>query len=290
MNEVADIRMGPICYRLASTEPVTIYYDDWAYQPFVRPASSQADPRVEKIVSVHLHQGGLACPDPEPLFAAGQNWAVWSEAEGRYLFCAGFAGRDVARRACLVDAGLQQVDLYMDGELSYEPLRYPLDQVLSWGILGQCGGVMLHAAVVEHKGEGILFAGRSGAGKSTLSTFCHQAGWPILNDDRAMVFPRSGRWWVAGTPWHGSGKYADNRELPLRAIYLLTQDRHNEVIELPLQETRRTLLDVTSIPWFEPTWSQHILSNIEQLTADLPLRRFHFTRSAEAVATLEQML
>lgn len=290
MNDIADIRIGPICYRLGSDEPIAVHYENWAYQSFVGPVASATDSMLKKIVTVQLRRGGLACPESEPLFAAGKNWAVWPQSGGGYLFCAGFAGRDTARRACRVDAKLQHVDLYVDGELSYEPLQYPLDQVLSWGILGQCGGMMLHAAVVEHQGEGILFAGRSGAGKSTLSAFCHEAGWSILNDDRAMVFPRSGRWWVAGTPWHGSGTYADNRQLPLRTVYLLTQDQHNEVIELPLQQTRRTLLDVTSIPWFEATWSEQILSNIEQMTADLPLRRFHFTRSAEAVATLEQML
>lgn len=290
MKDLADIRIGPICYRLACDDSLSIQYEDWAYQSFIHPFEATLNSGKISIVPVRLHQGGLACPSHEPLFAAGKNWAVWQENKGTYLLCSGFTGRSCARRACRVDPMLQAADLYIDGDLGDEPLRYPLDQILSWVAVGQRGGLMLHAAVVEHAGAGVLFAGRSGAGKSTLSALCHEAGWPILNDDRAMVFPDAGGWKVAGTPWHGSGRYAENRILPLRTIYLLTQDQHNEVIELPLQEARRTLLDVTSIPWFEATWSQQILSNIEKMTADLPLRRFHFTKSTEAVATLEQMI
>ena len=291
MIHCGDLKIGPLCFRFEHESAVALDYQDWAYADFIHPPTGPDHASdALRIMPVRLHHGALSCPDREPLFTAGRNWAVWEEPDDTYLFCAGLARHPLAYRACRVYRALQRADLYVDGDLAKEPLRYPLDQILSWGLLGQCGGVLLHAAAVEKGGEGFLFAGHSGAGKSTLSALCHEAGWSILNDDRAMVFPRAGQWIMAGTPWHGSGKYAENREVPLRSIYLLAQDQEDKVVAMPLQESRRALLNVCSVPWFEDRWSEQVLSNLEQFTASVPLRRFHFTRSSSAVHELEKLL
>ena len=291
MTPCADLQIGPLCFRLESESALFLDYPNWAYSDFVRASTDEHDLTIGmRVLPVRLHRGGIPCPEGEPLFAAGQNWAVWKEKDGGYLFCAGFSGRPRALRACRVDAELRRAELHVDGELSIEPLRYPLDQVLSWGLLAQCGGVLLHAAVVEKDGVALVLAGRSGAGKSTLSALCHRAGWSILNDDRTMVFPRAGQWMAAGTPWHGSGKYARNQEAPLRALCLLVQDRMHAWAELPRQAGLRALLDVTSIPWFEENWSEASLRNLETLMDGIAVRQFRFAPEMDAVEVLSSAL
>ena len=166
------------------------------------------------------------------------------------------------------------------------PLRYPVDQIWTWGLLSQLGGALLHAAVAVKDGTGWVFAGRSGAGKSTLAGLCRAEGWRILNDDRAMVFRRGGAWRVAGTPWHGSGRFAEAAEVPLGGIYLLRQARDNRLEPVSRSRARLALLDVAAVPWFEETWAQGILDGLDRLTRDVEIARFHFSKTPQAVRAL----
>ena len=99
------------------------------------------------------------------------------------------------------------------------------------------GGLPLHAALVEHDGEGVLLVGRSGVGKSTA---CRRLrpGWNVLCDDMALAVRTSGggfrvhplpTWSVvrAGTKertWNI--KYS----VGLKGIFFLTQAAEDEVI------------------------------------------------------------
>jgi hypothetical protein len=189
----------------------------------------------------------------------------------------------------VVTKTLDACDLYVDGSLSDSPLKYPMDQILTWGLLGQCNGLLLHAAGVVRDGVGYVLAGRSGAGKSTLSGFCQDCGWEILNDDRVIVHPDpvTGQWLVSGTPWHGSGRFACNRTVPLVGIYLLAQDHINAACPLPEREARYLLMDVAGIAWFSEAWSQAALDTLVRICAEVPVCRLHFTRSAAAVECME---
>jgi hypothetical protein len=198
-----------------------------------------------------------------------------------------------ARQGCRVAHDLSRAEIALnpewegtDSAIVESPLRYPLDQILSWGLLSRIGGALLHAAVAVRDGIGWVFAGHSGAGKSTLSGLCHAAGWRILNDDRVLIYPRAGEWRVAGTPWHGTGRFAEAADFPLGGLFLLQQSKSDRVEPIADSQARLDLLDVAAVPWFEDTWSQNILDGLDRLVREIPVQRFHFTKTSAAVQAL----
>lgn len=278
------LSIGPVRFVLHAADAVPVRYEGWAHREFF--ASSPSDtlrPLLE--LPVTIVRGSHPCPDDSPLFESGRNWAAWRDGDG-WLFCSGIANRRKPHKACLVPHGMDRATLFVDGDPADAPLCYPLDQVLMWGLLGRCGGALLHASTVVRDGVGYVFAGRSGAGKSTLSALCHAEGWEVLNDDRVILHADSTGWNVSGTPWHGSGSFAQNRTVPLHGIYLLQQDTTDRLEPLSARESNLALLDVTAVPWFEEDWSQNALHTLERLTAAIPVHRFRFTRSSAAVRAL----
>ncbi len=292
LKKTVQLDVGPLRIRLRTDEALPIRYSAPAYADFLSAATSRSgvDPLVALSMDVRLAKS--AVPSRAPLWQVGQGWAAW-EAGDDLLCLAGFHAPNQAYFGCRVSRDLSRAELAVDPDLpgmaagSMEaPLRYPLDQVVSWGLLARIGGALLHSAVAVKDGVGCVFAGRSGAGKSTLSELCHAEGWRILNDDRAMVFRRGGTWRVAGTPWHGSGRFAEAAEVPLGGIYFLNQATEDRLMPLAASPARLALLDVAAVPWFEDSWAQGTLDGLDRLVGDVETSRFHFTKTPAAVQAL----
>lgn len=280
--------IGPVRFVLQGEGLPPVRYGGWAYRDFVADGPEPVPSRALIELPVRLRRGARARPSLPPLFEVGRNWAVWADGDG-WLFCSGYADRDRPRFSCRLARGLGEAELGVDADPSDAPLRYPLDQVLSWALLSRCGGVLLHAAAVERDGFGLALAGRSGAGKSTLSGLCRAEGWRVLNDDRAVLFRRGGNARLAGTPWHGSGRFAEARETPLAGILLLARSSEDRLEPLSASEARRAILPAASIPWFEESWAQGALDALDALLSGVPVFRFHFTRTPDAMRALESL-
>ena len=92
------------------------------------------------------------------------------------------------------------------------------------------GGFLLHGALAEHKGYGIVFAGPGGRGKTTTSLRLPPP-WKSLSDDTTLVVrDESGVYWAHPWPtwsrfmWGGPGGAWDvNHSVPLKGIFLLVQ-------------------------------------------------------------------
>lgn len=280
------LSVGPVRFVLQGEDLPPVRYGGWAYRDFVTDGREEGGSRPLMELVVRLRRGVRSRPSVPPLFEAGQNWAVWPDGDG-WLFCSGYANRERPRFSCRLARGLECAELGVDGDPTDAPLRYPLDQILTWALLSRCGGVLLHAAAGVRDGMGWALAGRSGAGKSTLSALCQSAGWRVWNDDRTLLFRRDGEARMAGTPWHGSGRFAEAGEAPLGGILLLAQSAENRAERLSASEARRAILEVASIPWFEDAWAQGTLDALDALLSEVPVFRFHFTRTPEAVRALE---
>lgn len=274
------LQIGPLRWVLDND----VSYDDPAYDGF---CFDHAEPLITVPVSVCMETRNL--PSADPLYRAGKNWALWDLGE-EMVICSGFEGQPAPRFHCRIkrDSGAVQVSLDPAREDGTNPLRYPIDQILSWGPLAQCGGLILHSAVAVKDGIGWVFSGRSGAGKSTLAEQCHQAGWRILNDDRVMVFKRDGQWRVAGTPWHGSGRFAEAAEVPLGGVLFVQQSERDLAVRMNPEAIRYSLLDVTAIPWFEDRWAQAALDVADCLAKEASFFKFECTKSSSAVEALER--
>jgi len=86
-----------------------------------------------------------------------------------------------------------QVNFSFDGHLPFKPLPY--DQAaaffewgLNWCIASHAHPyLIIHAAVVERNGCGLLLPGSPGSGKSTLCAALVGRGWRLLSDEMALV-------------------------------------------------------------------------------------------------------
>ena len=293
MRVAGHLDIGPLRFALRLGAPGTVRYSAPAHGGFFSAGAGPARAAPLCELPVDLAVRSEPVPAREPLRRGGKNWAIWED--GGDLVChAGLHARERAGAGCRVARDLSRAELALasapaDGVFE-SPLRYPLDQILSWGLLGRIGGALLHAAAGVKDGTAWVFAGRSGAGKSTLSALCRAEGFRILNDDRVLVFRRAGEWKVAGTPWPGSGRFAEAAEAPLGGIFFLRQAGQEALEALPKSQVRLSLLDVAAVPWFEDSWAQGTLDGLERLTQGVECRRFHFTKTpaaAKALAALQ---
>lgn len=67
-----------------------------------------------------------------------------------------------------------------------------LEWGMNWVIASQANNFfMLHAAVVEKNGKGIIISAPSGSGKSTLCAYLVSHGWRLLSDEIALIDPET---------------------------------------------------------------------------------------------------
>ena len=310
------LNIGPVQWRVHSSEGEGLSYSDPAYQGFwggrddlahvrcgARREGLRPFPPYKKAITlpdcltttplvsmdVLIHREAREVPEGEPLYCAGKNWALWEKGDD-VIICSGYYNQPVAGVYCRLNRSAKSAEVFLDParDDGRGPLRYPVDQILSWGMLAACGGVILHSAVVVKDGLSWVFIGRSGAGKTTLSELCFSKGWKILNDDRTMVFPRGDQVVAAGTPWHGSGRFAEAEEKPLGGVFVIEQSLDNRMESMSAEEIKYALLDVAAVPWFDDQWAQGALDATDALMKSVPFTRFYFNREDEAVQVLEQ--
>jgi hypothetical protein len=284
LNKLGSIRIGPIRFDLVSRCVQQVAYPDFPYADFydARPPAVCAE--TEPVLQVEIVPRFFPVPASPPDFRAGRNWVFWSSPEER-LICAGLQADGTARYACRWPRDAEACELFVGVDAQQAPLRYPIDQILTWALLAQAGGVLMHAALIEKDGVAFALTGASGAGKSTLSGLAHQQGWNILNDDRSVLYTATG-WQAAGSPWHGSGAYAQARVVPLAGICFLRQDAGCRAVAMAPEQALRDMLNVVSVPWFDEAWSNAVLRILERLAGEVPCRNFYFNRSLAAVDLL----
>lgn len=133
---------------------------------------------------------------------------------------------------------------------------YPLDEVFFHHVAAFQGALVVHASGVELSGGGALFLGDSGAGKSTIAGLLEQAGAArrIFSDDRIVIRrdAGSGRWWMHGTPWHGTLARTAAGGVELQALCFIEKAPGIELEALTPARALPRLLQVALLPWWLP--------------------------------------
>lgn len=101
------------------------------------------------------------------------------------------------------------------------------------------GGFLMHGAVIEVHGQGVMFTAKSGTGKSThirlwrkyFGRDCH-----IVNGDKPLIRLYDGQPVVYGTPWAGKEHWQANRSAPLKKVCFLERSAENHIEEIPKNE------------------------------------------------------
>ncbi len=115
-------------------------------------------------------------------------------------------------------------------------------------LIQQENGVLLHGALAEWRGRGVLFAGPGGIGKSTTSRRL-PPGWRSLCDDACLVIEHQGTFYAHPWPtWsdffdEGTGGRWNVREyVPLKAIFLLNRSEEDHLEKINQAEAAVSLV------------------------------------------------
>lgn len=228
-------------------------------------------------------------PDSWSLFRKGDEyfWVGTSVPPGRSPSCiARFQRRP---HSVIIHCGDALTTRERGEKILTNPFSYPLDQFLLVYALSEREGAMLHACAIAVDGAGYIFAGRSGAGKSTISQIFASRGYSVLSDDRVVVRKIGDAFSVFGTPWAGTAGIAENRALPLQAIFFIVHGEENRVEKLSPREAFERLMPVTSILWYDEKVLPYMLSLCEDIVMSIPAYDLHFTPGEEVVDLLESI-
>jgi len=138
----------------------------------------------------------------------------------------------------------------------------------------------------------VLFGGSSGAGKTTTARLWRRRrpGTGVLSDDR-IVLRASGRGFRAhGTPWHGSGRYAQPASLALSAVFFIHHAPATTVARLSLAEAAGEIFARSFPPPWDARTTSTVLGTCARVARRVPCFRLGFVPDASAVEAVERAL
>jgi len=173
----------------------------------------------------------------------------------------------------------------------YNPLGYPLDELLVIHMLAQGRGTLFHACGLDDNGQGLLFIGESGAGKSTTARLWQELhGVTLLSDDRVIVRRRETGYWLCGTPWSGEMETASPRMVRLRHVFLLHHGARNRALPLSPAEVVAQMVRGAFPPFWDRAGMAFTLSFLAALVATVPCDRLEFVPDNSAVRFVRQRI
>jgi SynChlorMet cassette protein ScmC len=170
-----------------------------------------------------------------------------------------------------------------------EPFANPCEMALPLARISQIvanaserhGGLLVHGALAEWNGRGVILAGPGGIGKTTASKRLPRP-WRSLSDDNALIVKSAGgSYWAHPWPtWSRyrlgdmSGSWDVQTAVRLKAIFMLAQAKKDQVFLLPPRQAISELVDVSGQTFF-------IMANGMDQDA---IRRINLMRFHNAVA------
>lgn len=146
------------------------------------------------------------------------------------------------------------------------------------------GGLPLHAALVELDGMGLLFLAPSGVGKSTQALLWqNELGAKFLSGDRPGVRKKNGEWIGYSMPWDGKDDRRSQDHVKIRAIITLSQADHNAISRLTTKQAMAAMLKQTFLPMWDGKAMEACLSQMSELTREIPFWHLENTADAESV-------
>jgi hypothetical protein len=225
-------------------------------------------------------------PAGELLFDSGGMWRMYAEGDAYRIECRSESTGDVPYKIAIVSRDVAHVEVRMRlvAQGIGPALQYPLDELLVNALLARNGGLEIHSCgVIDHQGNGYLFAGNSGAGKTTTARLWQPYASEIISDDRIILRRENGGWWMYGTPWHGEAEICSASRAPLRRVFLLEQSTLNEVRPISRTDAVARLVSCTFPPFHDADAVGAIVSTLAKLTADVPVARLAFAKDERVV-------
>ena len=285
------LRIGGIAFDATSRLPFHAAPDP-AYVDFVATQPQAGD----AVVAVELEEGDPAPPPgARRTFDTGSAWSAYAlEDEDRVIVMARPAARAVPLLQARFDPGVTRVKVVCSPGLLvhgrfYNPIRYPLDQLLMMQRLAREGGVIVHCALLDVGGVAVICPGVSGAGKTTLARQLAGSDIRVLSDDRAVIRRAASVYYAHGTPWPGEGGFAVNQGLPLVGIGFIQQREAPTTERISQSQAIHRLVRVASVPWFDRDAGPLVFDGLADLCGRVPTFVLGFPPDATAMAAVRAL-
>ena len=158
-------------------------------------------------------------------------------------------------------------------------------------IINDIYGMMLHSAVVDWDGRGILFTGPSGIGKSTQASLWEKhENARILNGDRGGIRKKDDCFHAYGLPYAGTSNIYINESVPIKAIVVLQQAKENKITGLrQIDAFTKIYSESTLVEWDKQFVERHS-GIIQELISEVPVYLLQCRPDLEAVAVLKEKI
>lgn len=298
MDVLFDMDIAGVRYLLRGDPGVRLCDPKPVYLPFLNRSGRLGD-SVTMDMTLRLDAKMPPISRRNRIFDGGPAWSMYRQ-NGKTLLSLDLPGSKNPVWRVEIDAGISRAvvyagpDLVVDdhGELRvFNPVTYPMDQILLMYALSRRKGVLLHAAGLVADGRAYLFPGRSGAGKSTLAGQINgHKGFECLGDDRLVVRKTDDAFFVHGTPWPGDAGISVNKKVKLGGIFFLKHARRNHIQSLGAGSAAELLFGVASIPWFDRRIVSDLLDFCGELVARVPICALDFKPGGEVLDVLDEFI
>lgn len=144
--------------------------------------------------------------------------------------------------------------------------------------------VLMHASLVDLKGEGIIFTGPSGIGKTTQAELWQKhLGATIVNGDKAFVRAFDKDVYAYGAPWSGSSPYCLNKKSLLKGIVVLLQSDKNSIKRLDSVDATACALPHIFMHHWDERCVENVLATFENILKTVPVWLLECKPDEEAV-------
>lgn len=151
--------------------------------------------------------------------------------------------------------------------------------------------LVLHCSYMQYKDYAILFSAPSGTGKTTQATLWEEyKGSHVVNGDKGLLIKENGQWVAHGWPVCGSSGVCHNKNVPIKCIVMLSQEKENKIERLsPMAAFKESYGQLTVNRWDKRSVLKS-MDLLQDLIGSVPFYHLGCTISKEAVETLENVL
>jgi hypothetical protein len=282
-----DLRIAD--YRISLIEAQDYPCISWPLHPFGAFLDcSDHQPDIEIVITVveelpNLSRGPLhfdACHGLWHLYEAEPEWLLESLDTETHHPCS----------RALISNDFSRVEVWTCGEQKgsvrgWVPMKIinPIAEVCLLTRLAREGGILLHSAGVRSSTGGYIFTGASGAGKSTLSGFFDASGASVLSDERMVIRKNGNDFVMHGTPWVGSGAYAENASSPLTELFCLRHGPEHRTEPMSPGALLSWLLPQCFLPHWDRAAMESTLAFLGDLIRQVPCSSLAFAKQPDVV-------
>jgi len=285
--DLIGLRLADLCLWLDARESGVRMLVPACYTPFL----TSGPPRDGLILRVR--EGAPRSTEGwRSIFYDAETWQLWRDDAGSQVFVT--SRHSPPRRQIVVDADYRVGQVVGEfgasgasGEVMY-PLQ-DIDMVLYANWLAQSGDLIVHAAGIDHQGEGYIFVGPSGAGKSTLAA--RLSSGPevtVLGEDQVILRRLGGRFVVYGTPWHTNPARCSSGGIPLKKLFFLDRTGPHRVEPCAPRAGIERLLQDGFVPYYNRAGVVRILDNLARLAEEVAFYTLSFQLEADVMHLIRE--